>query len=594
MKYGNDLLRSSQAETSFQLLVPEQSLIVKLSCSMANILKSLDTKQTDMASFDPRSQTKVHIGGLPTKIHDKELIVILSQFGSVKSVQIYKGKKDFDMIRGKAGHPNWAVAEFEEHLQAKKCLGNYGAVSEAVGELVKIRWLGQTKKPSPFKSGNRCVDPGCQQDNDFNADACSKCGISLDLFKRPKIDDVRKADLFKELEKSSAVSPTKNPNRALIVLQQRVASLESTLKLTETHLEEVLGQQTDIDADLERIIRLRAEMIDKKIPRRIIKKHDENENLPEVVKFYKQIKDDDKINPLIENVREAYDLYEFCARRLENGEKKKVKPAIQQSQVQIVAQAAMALHLALMDYLEEFPIDKHRHVLMLIHQALRLKEQKSSDDIFDLSDLQKEIDDIIPKISNLAEPVNVYDTLRELSGSLTLIASVVTPEHDLVGFNGRLPTIKDLAKKAIEDCEAVLKTHRESSSASNNFDQAYTLKLLYSVKNHVEDDLKKYKVGCLLILDFFSSLLKHYVLEFQVNFVLAQELSETNDFDFNLTLPLWLNDLNSNQVSPEPVAKPPAPEDESSGSSTILTTHDDVGDNLSDVIIPGDDDIDVA
>lgn len=416
------------------------------------------------------------------------------------------------------------------------------------------------------------MDPGCQQDNDSNADACSKCGISLDLFKRPKIDDVRKADLFKELEKSSAVSPTKNPNRALIVLQQRVASLESTLKLTETHLEEVLGQQTDIDADLERIIRLRAEMIDKKIPRRIIKKHDENENLPEVVKFYKQIKDDDKINPLIENVREAYDLYEFCARRLENGEKKKVKPAIQQSQVQIVAQAAMALHLALMDYLEEFPIDKHRHVLMLIHQALRLKEQKSSDDIFDLSDLQKEIDDIIPKISNLAEPVNVYDTLRELSGSLTLIASVVTPEHDLVGFNGRLPTIKDLAKKAIADCESVLKTHRESSSASNNFDQAYTLKLLYSVKNHVEDDLKKYKV----------------------NFVLAQELSETNDFDFNLTLPLWLNDLNSNQVSPEPVAKPPAPEDESSGSSTILTTHDDVGDNLSDVIIPGDDDIDVA
>ena len=79
-----------------------------------------------------------------------------------------------------------------------------------------------------------------------------------------------------------------------------------------------------------------------------------------------------------------------------------------------------------------------------------------------------------------------------------------------------------------------------------------------------------------------------------MNFVLAQELSETNDFDFNLTLPLWLNDLNSNQVYPEPVAKPPAPEDESSGSSTILTTHDDVGDNLSDVIIPGDDDIDVA
>ena len=42
------------------------------------------------------------------------------------------------------------------------------------------------------------------------------------------------------------------------------------------------------------------------------------------------------------------------------------------------------------------------------------------------------------------------------------------------------------------------------------------------------------------------------------------------------------------------VAKPPAPEDESSDSSTILTAHDDVGDNLSDVIIPGDDDIDVA
>ena len=81
-----------------------------------------------------------------------------------------------------------------------------------------------------------------------------------------------------------------------------------------------------------------------------------------------------------------------------------------------------------------------------------------------------------------------------------------------------------------------------------------------------------------------------------MNFVLAQELSESNDFDFNLTLPLWLNDLNNNQVTPEPVmvAKPPAPEDESSDSSTILTAHDDVGDNLSDVIIPGDDDIDVA
>ncbi len=473
-----------------------------------------DTKTTDMASVDTRPQTKVHIGGLPAKIHDKELSAILTQFGSVKSVQIYKGKKAFDTIRGKESHPNWAVVEFEEHLQARKCLGNYGAISEAVGELVKIRWYGQLKKPSPFKSGNRCVDPGCQQDNDPNADTCSKCGISLDLFKRPKIDDVRRADLFRELENSSAVSPTKNPNRAFIVLQQKVATLESTLKLTEQQLEEVQGQKTDIDADLERIIRLRAEMIDKKIPRKVIKKHDENENLPEVVKCYREIKDDNTIEPLIENVREAYDLYEFCARRLEQGSTKKMKPAIQQSQLQIVAQAAMALHLALMDYLEEFPVDKHRHVLMLIHQALRFKEKKSSDDVFDLSDLQKEIEDIIPKISNLAEPVDVFNTLRELSGSLTLIASVVTPEHDLAGFNGGLPTVKDLAKKAIKDCESVLKTHRESASA-NNFDQAYTLKLLYSVKNHVENDLKKYKVRFLTILDLFLLFLNILFLIFR-------------------------------------------------------------------------------
>ena len=434
---------------------------------------------------------------------------------SDKNVQKRRVKKVYgNRPKNLEWHPDLVVVEFEEPLQARKCFGNYGVISEAVGELVKIRWYGQLKKPSPFKSGNRCVDPGCQQDNDPNADTCSKCGISLDLFKRPKIDDVRKADLFRELENSSAVSPTKNPNRAFIVLQQKVATLESTLKLTEQQLEEVQGQKTDIDADLERIIRLRAEMIDKKIPRKVIKKHDENENLPEVVKCYREIKDDNTIEPLIENVREAYDLYEFCARRLEQGSTKKMKPAIQQSQLQIVAQAAMALHLALMDYLEEFPVDKHRHVLMLIHQALRFKEKKSSDDVFDLSDLQKEIDDIIPKISNLAEPVNVYDTLRELSGSLTLIASVVTPEHDLAGFNGGLPTVKDLAKKAIKDCESVLKTHRESASA-NNFDQAYTLKLLYSVKNHVENDLKKYKVRFLTILDLFLLFLNILFLIFR-------------------------------------------------------------------------------
>ena len=447
-----------------------------------------DKSEETMDTVDPKTRTKVHLGNIPSKIDEARLKAILSEFGPIKSLKIYPGKGDY---------PNWAVAHFEENKPAERCIRNYGLVSDAVGDLVKIRWYGTSRKQSPIKSGKECFDPGCQHNNDETAETCSKCGISLDIFKRPKLDAAKKADLFKELENSSALSPTKNPNAAMIVLKQKVLDMEATLKLTEQQLEKV-QTKSGIDEDLERIIRLRAEMIDRKVPIKVVKKHDENDNLPEVVKCYGEIRADEGIETLIENVREAYDFYDVCARRLERGSKKKqIKPAIQQSQIQIVAGAAMALHLALMDYLDDFPIDKHRHILMLIHQALRYNPKKSSDDIFDVPELQKEMDEIVPKMESMVveEPVDVHKTLRELSGSLTLLASIVTPEHNLVGFNGNLPPIEDLAKKAIKDCESVLKTHRESASAAPaTFDQAYTLKILYSVKNHVENNLKKYKV----------------------------------------------------------------------------------------------------
>ena len=180
---------------------------------------------------------------------------------------------------------------------------------------------------------------------------------------------------------------------------------------------------------------------------KVVKKHDEKDNLPIVIKLFKEIQTDETIENLTDNVREAFDFYDICKKRFEQASKKQMKPAIQQS----LSGAAMGLHLALVDYLSDYPVEKHRNILMLIYQAFRFYKS-TGDEIFELKDLEKEIDKILEAMPEEEAPsVDVHESLRSLSGALTCIASVITPENDLDGFKGGILKLQQAAKKAIKE-----------------------------------------------------------------------------------------------------------------------------------------------
>ena len=519
-------------------------------------------------TMDP-NEAKVFLGNLPDNLSVERLEQILKQFGQVRVAKIFPSKRGAG-----AGSTNWGLAEFQEHKQAEKCIRNYGIISEAVGDLVNVRWFRQRSEGnSPTKEDNRCIDPGCGQVNNSTSENCSKCNINLSIF-TPKASEQRR-DLLLELENATSDTVRKNPNVLKAFLKNKVGELETECKMIQNKLKKVEKQDIKVgsfDDDLDRIITLRKALIDKKIPAKVVKRHDEKDNLPIVVKHFKELLVDEAIDNLTNNVREAFDFYDICKKRFEQASKNVMKPAIQQS----LNGAAMGLHLALMDYLEDYPVEKHRNILMLISQAFRFYET-TGEETFETKDLEKEIDKILSAMPSEDTPsVDVHDSLRSLSGALTCIASVITPENDLARFEGGLPKVQKAAKQAIKDMETAL--GKEPDIAST-LDRPYIFKVLNSIKSEVETNMKKYKL----------------------NFLLCEELSEEQKYDFNLKLPGWFNDL-SNKPKKKAVATGAQAQAlvkgdgsgkiSSNSSSRVATpTNDLERDNLSDVILPGDDDI---